>query len=95
MLPCQVYGVVLPHDSDPRLAAPRSRSEPTVTATPSAAALAAPAVEGHGPLPPLLSGLAGGQAAAGGAIGPAPAAAGLKRELTVPTIAEGMLPQVR
>ena len=24
----QVYGVVLPHDSDPRLAAPRSRSEP-------------------------------------------------------------------
>ena len=26
--PPQVYGVVLPHDSDPRLAAPRSRSEP-------------------------------------------------------------------
>lgn len=33
-----MYGVILPHDNDPRLAAPRSRSEPPHTASSAAAA---------------------------------------------------------
>ncbi|PSC74633.1 serine threonine-kinase [Micractinium conductrix] len=41
---CEVYGVVLPHDTDPRLAAPRSRSEPTAPATlPASVSAPAPA----------------------------------------------------
>lgn len=52
--------MVLPHDSDPRLAAPRSRSEPTVTAAGAAGGQPA-AAEG----PPAGGGEAAAAAAAG------------------------------
>lgn len=81
----EVYGVVLPLDTDPRLAAPRSRSEPAVT-PPGPLTAASSVAEGAGPLPSLPQ-LAVAAGSAGAAV--------LQRESTVPAIAEGMLPQVR
>ncbi len=54
--PPQVYGVVLPHDNDPRLAAPRSRSELAVAAAGAAAGATTAAA---------AAGKAAGQQAAG------------------------------
>lgn len=71
--------MVLPHDNDPRLAAPRSRSEPTVTAAGAAggqpaAAEGQPAVRGEAAAA-AAAGLCGGGSAATGAPVPEGAAA--------------------
>ncbi|KAL4431492.1 hypothetical protein ABPG75_006748 [Micractinium tetrahymenae] len=99
---CEVYGVVLPHDSDPRLAAPRSRSEPNAAgaagggAAPEAPAAGEAALAAAPPRPALP---APGEAHAAqpqaktGSPPPTGAAMLMQREATLPPVAS-TLPQL-
>ncbi len=93
----QVYGVVLPHDSDPRLAAPRSRSEPAAAGAGGSSAAAPAAGEAAlAAAPPQLSLPSPAEAPqsparqAGGNPPPTGAALLLQREATLPPVASTM-----
>lgn len=92
----QVYGVVLPHDSDPRLAAPRSRSEPNAPGaggSGSAPPAAGEAALAAAPPPPALPAPAESPRQGGGSPPPAGAAMLMQREATLPPVAS-TLPQL-